>query len=91
MIGQHWRQPSYAMPMAVVIIAALCTVLTLAGAWLATRRGGGGRAWLTVLTALLFLWGYLTVFSIGLGVLIAAVVCLVLRIRLGARQPVSRW
>lgn len=86
-IGQEWRQPNYVMPAAVLAITALCTVLTLAGAWLATRRSARSRSWLTVLTTLLFLWGFLTIFSIGLGLLVAAVACLAWRVRLGARQP----
>ena len=91
LLGQHWRQSAYAMPTTVLIVAAICTVLTLTGAWLVVRRGEGGRPWLTVLTTLLFLWGFLTIFSIGLGLLIAALVCLLLRTRLGARRPAPRW
>lgn len=88
-IGQHWRQPNYAMPMTVVVIAALCAVLTATGAGMATRRGDMARSWLTVLTTLLFLWGFLTIFSIGIGLLIAAVGLLVVRVRLPAVHPVG--
>lgn len=82
-IALHWHQPNYAMPGMVVVIAALCTVFTLAEAWLVGRRSGdSARSWLTVLTALLFLWGVLTIFSVGLGLLIVAVGFLVVRLRL---------
>jgi hypothetical protein len=90
LIGQHWRQPNYAMPLTVVVIAALCAVLTATGAWLATRRGHMARSWLTVLTTLLFLWGLLTILSIGLGLLILAMGLLVVRVRLPAVPPVGR-
>ncbi|MHB1526899.1 MAG: hypothetical protein ACYDEA_01925 [Candidatus Dormibacteria bacterium] len=86
-ISQEWRQPNYVMPAVVLVISAACTVLTLAGAWLATRRSARSRSWLTVLTTLLFLWGGLAIFSIGLGLLLAAAACLVWRIRLAAHQP----
>ncbi len=90
LIGQRWRQPAYAMPVAVVIVADACTLLTLTGAWLVARRGGSARSWLTVLATLLFLWGFLAIFSIGLGLLVAAMACLALRIRLGSRRPAAR-
>ena len=90
-IWREWPQPNYVMPVAVVIAAALCAGLTVTGAWLTTRRSDWARSWLTVLTSLLFLWGCLTMFSIGLGLVIAAVACLLVRVRIEARRPVSPW
>jgi len=86
-IGQEWREPNYAMPVSVVAVAAFCGVLTMVGAYVAARDTNGLRPWLTVLTALLFLWGFFTIFSIGLGLLLAAIACLVIRLRLAGHQP----
>ena len=88
-IGQEWREPNYAMPVSVVAVAAFCGVLTMVGAYVAARDTNGLRPWLTVLTALLFLWGFLTIFSIGLGLLLAAIVSLVIRLRLADHQPLG--
>jgi hypothetical protein len=71
-IGLHWRLPNYAMPFTVVVIAGLCAVLTATGAWVAMRGGDMARTWLTVLTTLMFLWGFLSIFSIGIGLLIGS-------------------
>ncbi|MHB8325008.1 MAG: hypothetical protein ACYDEA_03430 [Candidatus Dormibacteria bacterium] len=90
-IGQEWREPNYAMPGSVVAVAAFCGVLTMVGAYVAARDTNGLRSWLTVLTALLFLFGFLTIFSIGLGLLLAAIACLVIRLRLVYHQPLVRW
>ncbi|MHB1640742.1 MAG: hypothetical protein ACYCUD_13070 [Candidatus Dormibacteria bacterium] len=90
-IGQEWREPNYAMPGSVVAVAAFCGVLTMVGAYLAARDANGLRSWLTVLTALLFLCGFLTIFSIGLGLLLAAIACLVIRLHLVYHQPLLRW
>jgi len=89
-IGQEWREPNYAMPVSVVAVAAFCAALTMAGAYLAARDTHGLRLWLTVLTALLFLWGFLTMFSIGLGLLLAAIGCLAIRLRLADHQHLDR-
>ncbi len=92
LIGQEWREPNYAMPGSVVAVAAFCGVLTMVGAYVAARDANGLRSWLTVLTALLFLWGFLTIFSIGLGLLLAAIACLVIRLRLVYhQQPFVGW
>ena len=88
-IGQEWREPNYAMPVSVVAVAAFCGVLTMVGAYVAARDTNGLRPWLTVLTALLFLWGFLTIFSIGLGLLLAAIASLVMRLRLVDHQPLG--
>ena len=88
-IGQEWREPNYAMPVSVVAVAAFCGVLTMIGAYVAARDTNGLRPWLTVLTALLFLWGFLTIFSIGLGLLLAAVAALLIRLRLAYHQPLG--
>lgn len=48
------------------------------------------RTWLTVLTTLLFLWGFLSIFSIGIGLLILAMGLLAVRVRLPALHPVAR-
>ena len=88
-IGHEWREPNYAMPVSVVAVAAFCGVLTMVGACVAARDTYGLRPWLTVLTALLFLWGFLTIFSIGLGLLLAAIVSLVIRLRLADHQPLG--
>lgn len=89
-IGLHWPLPNYAMPFTVVVIAGLCAVFTATGAWVAIRGGDMARTWLTVLTTLLFLWGFLSIFSIGIGLLILAVGLLVVRVRLAAVHPVAR-
>lgn len=88
-IGQEWREPNYAMPVSVVAVAAFCGGLTMVGAYVAARDPNGLRPWLTVLTALLFLWGFLTIFSIGLVLLLAAIACLVIRLRLVYHQPLG--
>jgi len=88
-IGQEWREPNYAMPVSVVAIAAFCGVLSMVGAYVAARDTNGLRPWFTVLTALLFLWGFLTIFSIGLGLLLAAIASLVIRLRLAEHQPLG--
>ena len=88
-IAQERGEPNYAMPVSVVAVAALCGVLTMVGAYVAARDTNGLRPWLTVLTALLFLWGFLTVFSIGLGLLVAAVATLLIRLRLADHQPLG--
>ncbi|MGH7642531.1 MAG: hypothetical protein ACRENX_05875 [Candidatus Dormibacteria bacterium] len=85
---QRWSEPNYAMPGWVVAVAALCALAALAGAWLLLRHpAGSSRSWLTLLTALLLLFGVLTIFSVGLGLLIVAAGCLVVRIRLSRRSP----
>ncbi len=89
-IGQEWREPNYAMPIWVVAIASFCGALTLVGAGAASRGGRGLRAWLTVLTAELLLWGLLTIFSVGLGLLLAGIACLVVRLRLSVHRPLVR-
>lgn len=81
-ISQQWREPNYAMSISAVAISAFGALLTVAGAYAAARDATGLRPWLTVLTALPFLWGFLTMFSIGLGPLLAAIAALVLRLRL---------
>lgn len=88
-VGQEWREPNYAMPASVVAVAAFCGVLTMVGAYLAARDTNGLRPWLTVLTALLFLWGFLTIFSIGLGLLLVAIASLVIRLRLAGHQTLG--
>ncbi len=88
-IRQEWRDPNYAMPSTVVAVAALCGVLTMVGAYVAARDTNGLRLWLTVLTALLLWWGFLGTFSIGLGLLIAAIACLVICLRLVYHQPLG--
>ncbi|MGH7609140.1 MAG: hypothetical protein ACREOD_04235 [Candidatus Dormibacteria bacterium] len=89
--AEHWAQPSYVMPGSVVAVAAVCAVLTLAGVVVLLRRPGNSpRSWLTVLTALLFLWGFLTIFSVGLGLLLMAAGCLVVRVRRPREWPSGR-
>ncbi len=88
-IGQEWREPNYAMPVSVVAVSAFCGVLTIVGAYVAARDTNGLRPWLTVLTALLFLWALLTIFSIGLGLLLAAIASLVIRLRLTDHSPLG--
>lgn len=92
-VAREWGQPAYAIPAAVAAVAAACAALTVFGVVSALRRREIGRAWLTTLTTFLFLWGYLALFSIGLLLMVAAVVCLVMRIRLAERRPRTgrRW
>ncbi len=85
--GQERGEPNYAMPVAVVAVAVFSGVLTVVGAYVAARDTNGLRPWLTVLTVLLFLWGFLTMFSIGLGLLLAAVATLLVRLRIADHQP----
>lgn len=86
-LAQRWQEPSYAMPGGVVILAAVCTVLTVAGTVIGLHRHNLLRAWLTVLIALLFEWGFLAIFSIGSVLLIAALITLVVRVRLAEQRP----
>lgn len=88
-IAQERGEPNYAMPVPVVAVAVFCGVLTVVGAYVAARDTNGLRPWLTVLAALLFLWGFLTMFSIGLGLLLAAVATLLIRLRLADHQPLG--
>jgi uncharacterized membrane protein YhaH (DUF805 family) len=92
-VAEERGQPAYAMPAAVEAVAAACAALTVIGAVLALRWHEAGRAWFTTLTTLLFLWGYLALFSIGLLLIVAAVICLVMRIRLAEHRPsaAQRW
>ncbi|MHB1501891.1 MAG: hypothetical protein ACYCYK_12125 [Candidatus Dormibacteria bacterium] len=50
LIGQEWHEPNYAMPGWVVAVTAVCVVVTIVGAFLASRgpEGGVGReSWAT--------------------------------------------
>jgi uncharacterized membrane protein YgcG len=85
-LGQRWRQPGYAMPGTVLVVAGICVALVAAGGALATYRGQMLQPWLTVLTTLLFLAAFLTMFSIGLLLLPLALGSLFVRLRLRAPQ-----
>jgi len=84
---QRWRQPNYAMPLTVVMLAASCACLVGAGAVISARRREVLRPWLTVLTTLLFTWAFLTMFSVGGLLLVAAIVTLVVRIHVSEPRP----
>jgi uncharacterized membrane protein YgcG len=88
---QRWRQPNYAMPLTIVVLAGSCACLVVAGAVLSAHRREVLRPWLTVLTTLLFIWAFLTMFSIGVLLLVAAIVILVMRIRLAEPRAAVSW
>lgn len=89
LVRRH-QQPGYAMPVSVLVIGAVCLALTTAGAAIATYRGELVKPWLTLLTTLLFLAAFITLFSIGALVLIVALASLIARARLRGVQPVAR-
>jgi hypothetical protein len=77
------------MPVSVLVIGAVCLALTTAGAAIATYRGELVKPWLTLLTTLLFLAAFISLFSIGALVLIVALASLIARARLRGVQPVD--
>jgi hypothetical protein len=90
LLAQRHQQPGYAMPLAVLVIAGMCVALTTAGGAMATYRGQLVGPWLTMVTTLLFLAAFLTMFSIGPLVLIVALASLLARIRLRSPDTASR-
>lgn len=88
----RWQhEPAYAMPIAVLVIAAICVLLTMAGATLAMRNRQPLIPWLTLLTTLLFVAAFLTMFSYGIAFLTLAVISLVARLRLSRSRPLLSW
>jgi hypothetical protein len=79
------------MPFAVLVIAAVCVVLTLAGAALATYQRQAVTPWLTLLTTLLFVAALVTMFSYGALFLVAAVISLLFRLRAPSTQRPRRF
>jgi uncharacterized membrane protein YgcG len=89
LLARRHQQPGYAMPLTVLVIAGVCVALTIAGGAMAAFRGELVKPWLTMLTTLLFLAAFITMFSIGPLVLIVATASLIARARLRSRQPVD--
>jgi hypothetical protein len=88
LLAQRQRQRGYAM-VAVLVVAAVCVLLTLGGAALATHRRQPVAPWLTLLTTLLFVTAYVTMFSFGVLFLGAGILSLLARLRVRNAQPSS--
>lgn len=91
LLTQRQRQLGYAMPVAVLILASACVLLTLAGALLAMRRSQPLAPWLTLLTALLFAAAYVTIFSFGVVFVVLGIISLLARVRIRDAQPARAW
>ncbi len=85
--AQRLQQPAYAMPVPVLVIAAVCALLTIAGAARAWLHPDGGVPWLTLLVVLLFVAAFLAIFSIGFAFAAAALALLMLRQQLARSRP----
>jgi hypothetical protein len=90
-LTQRQSHLGYAMPVAVLVVATACVLLTLLGAALAMRYRQPLAAWLTLLTTLLFVAAVVTIFSFGLAFLAAGIISLVARVRIRAARPSQTW
>lgn len=84
-----WRDPVYVMPVAVLVVAIVCTAAFVAGVAL-SWHDRDLRSWLSALVATLIVWGVLTIFSIGIGLLVLAVAAALLRHHVVQRRPAAR-
>ncbi len=69
-LARHWGQPAYAMPLGVVVLAALALGAALVAAVVTARAARPDVVLLGILTAGLLTYGILGIFSIGLPLLL---------------------
>jgi hypothetical protein len=83
-LAGHWGQPAYAMPLGVVVVAALALGAALVAAVVTVRAARPDVVLLGIVSAGLLAYGILGIFSIGLPLLLlGAAACTALVRRLG--------
>ena len=85
-LGIRWRQPAYVMPLAIVVVGALCALLTAFGGAMAVLRGQV-TPWLAPPVTLILIYGFL---AVGVLVIVPVLVLLLLVNRRVRRVQVVR-